>query len=380
MHRSRDRILTTHVGSLPRNRELAGLLFAKDAGESYDAEAFESCVAREVSAAVARQTSVGIDLVSDGELGKISYATYVSERLSGFDGNAPRTVPQDLEDYPSYLEKLARIGDTPKLKRPCCVAEVTVKDRAPLERDLANLAAAVAESRPTGAFMNAASPGVVQVFQPNQHYPDDDAYLDALGGALREEYEAIVAAGFAVQIDSPDLALGRHMTFKDLSDQDFLRRAERQVEVLNHALAGIPPEKIRMHICWGNYEGPHVHDVPLETIYPVVMKARAQVLLFEASNPRHAHEWQVFRDLGVPEDKVLAPGVIDSTTNFVEHPELVAERICRYADLVGRERVLAGTDCGFATFAGFGKIDPEVCYAKLEALAQGAARASERLW
>lgn len=380
MHRSKDRVLTTHVGSLPRDSELTALIFAKDSGADYDHAAFEACVAKSVNAVVARQVDAGIDLVSDGEMSKISYATYVAERLTGFDGNAPRSVPWDLEDYPSYRDKISQAGDTPKLKRPCCVGEVTLRDTAPLERDLENIKAAMAASKPLGAFMNAASPGVVSVFQPNRHYPDDDAYLEALGNALRQEYERIAAAGITLQIDSPDLAFGRHVIFKHLSDEEFVVRAERQAEVLNHALANIPPDQVRLHICWGNYEGPHTHDIPLEKVYAVLMKLRAQYILFEASNPRHAHEWTVFRDRGVPEDKVLVPGVIDSTTNFVEHPKLVAERILRYADIVGRERVMAGADCGFSTFAGFGRIDPEICYAKLKTLSDGAAIASDHLW
>lgn len=380
MPESQDRILTTHVGSLPRSAELTGLVFAKDAGEPYDERKYEEVVAREVREVVRRQVESGIDLVSDGEMSKISYATYVSERYTGFDGNAPRSVPWDLEDYPDYTAKIAKAGDTPKLKRPCCVAPVEVRDTEPLARDVRNLNAALEEFRPAGGFMNAASPGVVTVFQPNQYYSTDDDYLEALGKVLKQEYEAIAAAGIAVQIDSPDLAFGRHVIYKHLSDEEFVRRAERQVEVLNFALADIPQDRVRIHICWGNYEGPHTHDIPLKAIYDAVMKARARVLLFEASNPRHAHEWTVFEELGVPEDKVLAPGVIDSTTNFVEHPELVAERICRYADIVGRDRVMAGSDCGFSTFAGFGKIDQEICYAKLRAMSEGAAIASERLW
>jgi 5-methyltetrahydropteroyltriglutamate--homocysteine methyltransferase len=380
MQLSKDRILTTHVGSMPRDAELTQLLFAKDAGEPYDPAAFEACVTRDVGKIVARQVEAGVDVVSDGELSKISYSTYISERLTGFGGNAPRTVPWDLDDFPAYRDKVASSGGTPKLKRPRCVGPVAVKDLAPLERDIANLKNAAAASKPAGAFMNAASPGVISVFQPNAHYPDDDAYLEALAAAMKQEYERIAAAGITLQIDSPDLALGRHVTYRDLSEPDFVRRAERQIEVLNAALAGIAPEQLRMHICWGNYEGPHTRDVPLEAIYRVVMKARPQALLFEAANPRHAHEWTVFRDLGVPEDKVLIPGVIDSCTNFVEHPALVAERILRFTDLVGRERVLAGTDCGFATFAGFGKIDPDICFAKLKTLAEGAALASKQLW
>ncbi len=377
---SKDRILTTHVGSLPRSAELSELVFAKDRGETFDPDALAACVRKEVFAVVRRQKESGIDLVSDGEMSKISYATYISERLSGFDGNAPRSVPQDLDDFPDYRDKIAASGDTPKLKRPCCVGPVAVRDLEPLHRDLENLSAAAKAAEVTGAFMNSATPGVISVFQPDQHYGDRDAYLEALADAMKQEYDAIHKAGITLQLDSPDLAFGRHVIFKDLSDEDFVARAEQQVEVLNHALRDIPASAMRLHICWGNYEGPHTHDIPMETVYDTLMKVKPRAILFEASNPRHAHEWRVFKERGVPEDKVLIPGVIDSTTNFVEHPDLVAERILRFTDLVGRERVLAGSDCGFSTFAGFGKISADICYAKLQALCEGAARASERLW
>jgi len=380
MATSKDRILTTHVGSLPRGAELSALLFAKDGGESYDRDAFEACVRSEVRGVVKRQAESGIDLVSDGEMSKISYATYIAERLTGFDGNAPRSVPQDLDDFPTYRDKVASSGGTPKLKRPCCVGDVKVRDLEPLDRDLENLTAAAKAVGVVGCFMNAATPGVISVFQPNQHYPDQDAYLQALADAMKQEYDKIHAAGVVLQLDSPDIAFGRHVIFKDLSEDEFVGRAERQVEVLNHALRDIPAEAMRLHICWGNYEGPHTHDIPMEKVYDTLMKVKPQAVLFETSNPRHAHEWTVFAERGVPEDKVLVPGVIDSTTNFVEHPEVVAQRILRFTDLVGRERVIAGSDCGFSTFAGFGKVDPDICYAKLRSLAEGAERASRRLW
>ncbi|MEQ8651912.1 MAG: cobalamin-independent methionine synthase II family protein [Kiloniellales bacterium] len=377
---SKDRILTTHVGSLPRSAELSAFLFAKDSGEDYDPAAFEACVTAEVEAVVKRQVESGIDLVSDGEMSKISYATYVAERLTGFGGNAPRNVPQDLDDYPGYRDKIASSGDTPKLKRPCCVGAVSVRDLEPLDRDLKNLTGAAKAAAAAGSFMNAATPGVIAIFQPNQHYPDHDSYLEALADAMKQEYDRIYKAGVVLQLDSPDLAFGRHVIFKDLSDAEFVKRAERQVEVLNHALRDIPAEAMRLHICWGNYEGPHTHDIAMEQVYDTLMKVKPQAVLFETSNPRHAHEWRVFKERGVPEDKVLIPGVIDSTTNFVEHPELVAQRILRFTDLVGRERVIAGSDCGFSTFAGFGKIEQEICYAKLKSLSQGAEMASEQLW
>jgi len=375
-----ERILTTHVGSLPRGAELTKLIFAKDGGEPYDHEAFETVVKRDVAAVVKQQVEAGIDLVSDGEMSKISYSTYIAERLNGFGGDSPRNVPQDLEDYPSYTQKIAQAGETPKLKRPCCVGPVSVKTMEPLERDLANLTAARDAAGALDAFMNAASPGVISVFQPNQHYSDDDAYLEALATAMKIEYDKIHAAGITLQIDSPDLALGRHMTYKHLSTEEFVQRAERQVEVLNAALADVPAEAARLHICWGNYEGPHTRDVPFEAVYDTFMKVKPQALLFETSNPRHAHEWRVFKERGVPEDKILVPGVIDSTTNFIEHPRLIADRILRYTDIVGRDRVIAGSDCGFSTFAGFGKIDPAITYAKFRSLAEGAEIATKEVW
>jgi 5-methyltetrahydropteroyltriglutamate--homocysteine methyltransferase len=329
---------------------------------------------------VGRQAEAGIDIVSDGEMSKIGYATYIKDRYHGFSGDSPRRVPGDLALFPNYVKKIAEQGQTPKLKRPKCTGEISVKDEASLTTDIANLQRAVAGTGVAQGFMNAASPGVISVFQPNEYYVSEDAYLEALSEAMRGEYEAIVAAGLVIQLDCPDLAMGRHTMHSELSDAEFLKRAEAQVEALNHALRNVPADMARMHLCWGNYEGPHVCDVALEKIIHVVKKVKPQVLSFEASNPRHAHEWTVWRDAGLPDDKVLLPGVIDSVSNFVEHPDYVAERICRFADIVGRERVLAGSDCGFATFAGFGKIDPDICYAKLGALAEGAAIASKRLW
>ena len=329
---------------------------------------------------MAKQCEAGVDVVSDGEMSKISYATYIKDRITGFEGDSPRQPPADLEEYPGFLKRQAASGGTPTYRRPQCVGEIRVKDTAPLEEDLANFRAAVDRHRPAEAFMNAASPGVIALFQPNQHYPDHESYLYALAEAMRPEYEAIVAAGFLLQLDSPDLGLGRHMMFKGQPDADYRRQAELHVDALNHALRNVPPERVRLHVCWGNYEGPHHHDAPMEMVLPIALKARPQALLFESSNPRHAHEWTVFAEAHLPDDKILVPGVLDSTTNFVEHPRLVAERICRFADIVGRERVIAGTDCGFSTFAGFGAVDPDITYAKLAAMAEGAAIASGRLW
>ena len=377
-----NRILTTHVGSLPRSRAVTDLVFARERGEPVEQAQFDAIIGEAVDACVARQVASGVDLVSDGEMSKISYATYIKDRITGFDGDSPRTAPADLEDFPAFLHRQASGGGTPTYRRPCCVGPVAPRTLAPLEADLGHLTAATAAHRPVGAFMNAASPGVIALFQPNRHYETQDAYLEALAEAMRPEYEAIVAAGFVLQLDSPDLGLGRHMMYKDRSEADYLVLIAQHVEVLNHALRNVPAERVRMHVCWGNYEGPHTHDVEMRTILPVLMQAKPQGLLFETANPRHQHDWQAFRDLAalVPEDRVLIPGVIDSTTNFVEHPEVVAQRIDQFARLVGRERVIAGTDCGFSTFAGFGAVDPDIVYAKLAALAEGAARASERLW
>ena len=380
MLHSTDRILTTHVGSLPRSESVTEMVFAEEKGERMEPAARHALLADAVDAVVAKQCEAGVDVVSDGEMSKISYATYIKDRITGFEGDSPRQPPADLEEYPGFLQRQAASGGTPTYRRPQCVGEIRVKDTAPLEEDLANFRAAVERHRPAEAFMNAASPGVIALFQPNQHYPDHESYLYALANAMQPEYEAIVAAGFLLQLDSPDLGLGRHMMFKGQPDGEYRRQAELHVEALNHALRNVPPDRVRLHVCWGNYEGPHHHDAPMEMVLPIALKARPQALLFESSNPRHAHEWTVFAEAQLPDDKILVPGVLDSTTNFVEHPRLVAERICRFAEIVGRERVIAGTDCGFSTFAGFGAVDPDITYAKLAAMAEGAAIASKRLW
>jgi len=374
------RILTTHVGSLPRPKNVTELIFAKEREEAYDSAEFDETIASAVGDAVEKQAEAGIDVVSDGEMSKISYATYIKERISGFEGDAPRSPPRDLQDYPSYLEKLASSGGTPTYKRPKCTSEVQVVNLAPLEMDIKNFHTALENAGVEEAFMNSASPGVIALFQPNEYYASHTDYLEALAEAMRVEYEGIVAAGFLVQLDSPDLGLGRHTLFADKTDEDYQRLAGVHVEVLNHALRNIPADRVRMHVCWGNYEGPHHYDAPMSMVLPIALKAKIGALLFEASNPRHAHEWATFRDADLPDDLILIPGVVDSTTNFIEHPELVAERICRFADIVGRERVIAGSDCGFATFAGFGAVDGEIAYAKLASIAEGARIASNRLW
>jgi 5-methyltetrahydropteroyltriglutamate--homocysteine methyltransferase len=379
MQRSIDRILTTHVGSLPRTQAVTDVLFAR-AAEHPDGPEAAATIAKAVKEVVQRQVDVGIDIVSDGEMSKISYATYVSERLSGFDGDTPREPGQDLVEFPGLLTKLAERGATAKYRRPRCVGPVRVKDSRPLTSDLESLKAAALAAAPLEAFMNAASPGVVALFQPNDFYPSLDDYLEALAEALRTEYEAIVAAGFLLQIDAPDLGMGRHTLYRHRTEEEFTVLAARHIEVLNHALRNVPADRVRMHVCWGNYEGPHHHDIPLARLLPAVLRAKPQALLFEAANPRHAHEWAVFEDVKLPPEKLLIPGVISSTTNYVEHPLLVAERLERLALLVGRERVIGGSDCGFGTFAGFGPVEPEIAYLKLGALVEGARIASGRLW
>lgn len=378
---TRDRILTTHVGSLPRPDDLLAVLHAKYAGEDYDAAELSRLVARSVVDVVRRQVELGLDLVNDGEMGKPTYATYVSERLSGF-GATPRRgkALRDLVAFPDYTRRIVKIGAVaPTVTGADCVGPVAVADRGPLETDLENMAAAVKECSPVGSFMTSASPGVITSFQDNRYYPTHDAYLEALAEAMREEYEAIANAGFVLQLDSPDLAMNAHLVHPDDPDA-FFRACDAHVEALNHATRNIAPERMRMHLCWGNYPGPHHLDVPLEKVLPTVLRARPAALLLEGANPRHEHEWEIFRATPLPDDKILVPGVLDTTSNYIEHPELVAQRLCRYADVVGRERVMAGTDCGFATFAEYPLIDPEIAWAKLRAMVEGAALASERLW
>ena len=375
------KILTSHVGSLPRTQDVVDFIFARENGESYDQAAFDNCMSSACNETVRRQVEAGVDIVSDGETSKISYATYVKDRYTGFSGDSPRNAPADLKQFPSFLERLANSGGTPQYARPMCTGEVTSKGQGELQADIDNLKAGMAAHGATRGFMNAASPGVISLFLQNQHYATREAYLAALADAMKEEYETIVGAGLDLQLDCPDLALSRHMLFADLSDDEFVKIAAMHVEALNHALRDIDPARVRVHICWGNYEGPHVCDIDMDKVFSTLMNTRARYMLFETSNPRHAHEWTVFRDRAseIPDDKVLVPGVVDTTTNFVEHPELVAERIARFVGIVGAERVIAGSDCGFGTFAGFGAVDPEIAYAKLTSLAEGAALASSRL-
>ncbi len=380
MKLSTDRILTTHVGSLPRSAAVTDMLLKKERGESYDRGEFERVVRDAVIEIVARQVATGIDAVSDGETAKIGYATYITDRLAGFGGENTARPHRDLRDHPDLRKRMTAFTGPQTFKRLCCIAPVRLADSEAVRQDIANFRAALERTPATDAFLNAASPGVVSSFQPNRYYPTHEAYVEAVGQVMRAEYEAIVAAGFLLQLDCPDLAMSRHTGFQDLSEPEFLHRAAHHVEVLNETLRNIPAESVRMHVCWGNYEGPHDHDIALEKVLGIILKAKPQAISFEASNPRHAHEWVVWREAKLPEDKVLIPGVLDSSTNFVEHPELVAQRIATFADIVGRERVLAGTDCGFGTFAGYGKVDPEVAFKKLRSLVEGARIASGRLW
>ena len=377
---SADRILTTHVGSLPRSPAVVNLLFKREAGEPFDDAEFDRVMAQAVSDIVKRQVEIGLDIVSDGETSKIGYATYIKDRLTGFAGDSPRQIALDLQDYPEFRSRMAVFAGRQAFKRQSCVGEIQFMGHADLEKDIARFRSAVSDHHACQGFLNAASPGVVSAFQPNRFYPTHAAYVEAIGEAMRVEYEAIVNAGFVLQLDCPDLAMARHTGFQDLSEAEFLKRAEHQVEVMNHALRNIPAQSVRMHICWGNYEGPHDHDIPLEKIIRIILKAKPSAIQFEASNPRHAHEWAVWKGARIPEDKILIPGMLTSTSNYVEHPELVAQRICVYADIAGRARVIAGTDCGFGTFAGIGKMDAAISFKKLRALVEGAELATKRLW
>ena len=380
MKLSTDRIRTTHVGSLPRPAEVVEGLYRHERGEPMDDAAFAGVVRTAVANVVARQKAIGIDVVSDGETSKVGYSTYIQERLSGFGGHTDRKVALDLRDYPDFRKKMAAIAGVQEFRRASCIGPVEVVNTEPLTNDIANFKAALAASGVDEGFMNAASPGVVTAFQPNAYYPTHEAYVAAVADAMQSEYEEIVAAGFVLQVDCPDLAMARHTGFQDLTEDEFIRRTEQHVDALNHALRNIPAQSVRMHVCWGNYEGPHDYDIDLAKILPIVLRAKPQAILFESANPRHEHEWKVWRDAKLPDDKVLIPGVLDSCSNYVEHPELIAQRLERYAAIVGRERVIAGTDCGFGTFAGTGKMDPEISYKKLAALVEGAAIASKRLW
>jgi len=367
----------THVGSLPRSQPVVDYLFAREHGEPYDTAAFDACMTAAVSDVVGRQVAAGVTMVSDGEMSKISYATYVKDRYDGFSGDSPRNAPADLKLFPTFLDRIAKAGGTPTYSRPQCTGPVKSKGNDDLRKDIANLRAAMDRHGVARGFMNAASPGVISLFLPNAHYPSREAYLEALADAMHEEYRTILDAGLDLQLDCPDLALSRHMLFADLDDAAFLRIARTHLDALRHALDGLPQDRIRLHICWGNYEGPHVCDIAMDKVFPILMEAPARFILFETANPRHGHEWAVFRDRAaeIPDDKVLVPGVVDTTTNFVEHPELIAQRLQNFVNIVGKDRVVAGSDCGFGTFAGFGAVDPEIAWAKLASLSEGARRA-----
>ena len=376
------KIAVTHVGSLPRTQKVVDFLFAREREEPFDQAAFDRAMTEAVDDTVARQVAAGVDIVSDGETSKISYATYVKDRYTGFSGDSPRNAPADLKLFPTFMKRLAEAGGTPQYARPMCTSQVRSKGQGELQKDIHNLKLAMAKHGVSRGFMNAASPGVISLFLQNEFYPNRETYLAALADAMKAEYETIVSSGLDLQLDCPDLALSRHMLFSTLTDEDFVKLAETHVEVLNHALRDVPQDKIRIHICWGNYEGPHVCDIDMAKVMPVLMKAKARYILFETSNPRHAHEWTVFRDRAhdIPHDRILVPGVVDTTTNFVEHPEVVAQRLDRFISVFGHERVIAGSDCGFGTFAGFGAVDPEIAYAKLETMRRGADLASDRGW
>jgi 5-methyltetrahydropteroyltriglutamate--homocysteine methyltransferase len=374
------KILTSHVGSLPRSQKVVDFIFARENEVKYDQTEFDSVMSNAVEQTVSKQVMAGVDIVSDGETSKISYATYVKDRYNGFSGDSERNAPADLKMFPGFLERLADDGGTPQYARPMCTGEISSKGQGELEKDIINLRTAMAKSGVERGFMNAASPGVISLFLQNSHYKNRETYLAALADVMRQEYETIVSAGLDLQLDCPDLALSRHMLFNDLTDDEFVKVAETHVAALNHALQNIPEEKVRVHICWGNYEGPHCCDIGMDKVFSTLMSAKAKYLLFETSNPRHAHEWTIFRDRKseIPENKVLVPGVVDTTTNFVEHPELVAQRIDRFVEIVGADRVIAGSDCGFGTFAGYGAVDPDIAYAKLKSLSEGSKIAAQR--
>jgi 5-methyltetrahydropteroyltriglutamate--homocysteine methyltransferase len=383
MKTSDQRILTTHVGSLPRTEAVVRLLDAREGRAAHDVAEFDRTIRQAVRDIVKRQAEIGVDVVSDGETSKISYATYVHDRLAGFSEEGMPGPPKphlDVAAFPEFRKKMAQFTGAQRFKRVTCVGPIKIQNREALTRDLDNMRAAVDAARPAEGFLNAASPGVVASFLLNSFYPSHEAYIEAIADAMQEEYAAIAAAGFILQLDCPDLAMSRHTGFQDLSEAEFLKRAAFHVEALNHALAKVPANMVRMHVCWGNYEGPHTHDIDFRKIVQIVLGANVQGIALEAANPRHAHEWAVWKEVKLPEDKVLLPGVIDTSTNYVEHPALVAERIIRFAEVVGRERVIANTDCGFGTAAGSGKLDPEIAFLKLGALVAGAKEASDHLW
>ena len=380
MERSTDRFLTTHTGSLPRPDDLIRMMYAKEEGVPVDAEALSRRVAAAVDEAVGKQAEAGVDIVNDGEMSKPSYATYIKDRLSGFGGTGNTFVYQDLAAFPSLAKRVFGDPGRSRRKTPACNAAIGVRDPAAAQVDVDHLKAALASRNARDAFLTAASPGVVSLFFRNEHYPTEEAYVFAIAEAMRPEYETIAKAGIVLQIDCPDLGMGRHIQYADLSLPEWRKKAQMHVEALNHAVANIAPEQLRMHLCWGNYEGPHHCDVPLADVIDLVFRARPTAIALEAANPRHAHEWKLFETVKLPEGKLLIPGVIESKSNFIEHPELIAQRIGRYAKLVGRENVIAGSDCGFGTWVGQAAVDPDVVWAKMAAMAEGARLASREFW
>ena len=371
------KIRTTHVGSLPRSNELSSLLSLKDNKEKICIKKFDEVVRNNVLEVVKKQINTGIDIVSDGEMSKISYATYIKDRVDGFSGESERRAPKDLDDFPSFKKKLILSGGTPTYQRPCCTSELKIKDNVSINKDIINFKEALKKNSHSEGFMNSPSPGVICNFLPNKFYKNDDEYLEKLSDIMKFEYEKIIDSGLSLQIDCPDLALSRHMIYKNISEQDFLKRANKHVEVLNKSLENIDPSKVRMHICWGNYEGPHTHDIGLNKIIDIAFKANVSKYLIESANPRHAHEWEVFENIKLPKDKIIIPGVIESTSNFIEHPDVVKHRILAFSRVVDPDQLMAGTDCGFSTFAGFGNVDENIVYKKLESLVVGSGLASK---
>jgi len=380
MQRSTDRFLTTHTGSLPRPDDLVRMMYAKEEGVPVDAPALAIRIRAAVGEIVAKQREAGVDLVNDGEVSKPSYATYIKDRLNGFGGTGNTFVYQDLAEFPRLAARVFGDPGRSRRKTPACNAAISVRDPAAVQTDVDNLAAAVRAAGASAAFMSAASPGVVSLFFRNDYYSDQETYLQAIAEAMQQEYECVAKAGFVLQIDCPDLGMGRHIQYADLSLAEFRKRAQMHIEALNHAVCNIPAEQLRLHLCWGNYDGPHHHDLALADIIDLVFQAKPQAISLEAANPRHAHEWAVFERIKLPDGKLLIPGVIESKSNFIEHPELIAQRIARYANQVGRENVIAGSDCGYGTWVGQAAVDPDVVWAKLAAMAEGARIASRQFW
>ncbi len=380
MKRSEGRFLTTHTGSLPRPDDLIRMMFAKEEGVPVDQAALSARIRSAVAEVVRKQAEAGLDLISDGEVSKPSYATYIKDRLDGFGGTSQPLQYQDLADFPELARRVFSDPGRSRRRTPACNDAISVRDARAAHTDVENLQVALGAVKAEGAFLSAASPGVISLFFRNDYYPNHEAYLFAIADAMRHEYETVAQAGLLLQVDCPDLAMGRHIQFASVSLEEFRNMARLHVEALNHALANIPADQLRMHLCWGNYEGPHHYDVPLADILDIVFGARPNGISFEAANPRHAHEWELFERVKLPQEKVLIPGVIESKTNYVEHPEVVAQRISRYARLVGREQVIAGTDCGFGTWVGQAAVDPGVVWAKMTSLVEGARLASREFW